>query len=417
MPGAGVAEPRRLFRPAGEAWLGGVCAGFAQQFGVSVLLVRTLFVLLAAWRLIGVAGYLSLWLLMPPERSMTATPGAAAATRTGMRTEAELQPVPGTDLGQAIPLALLGAGLTWIIQSQGWGLSMVWLAAGGSTAAGLGLVWYIADQSSTTRGDGRSGWRRLLAPLLNRWTTVLGLVLGLLLVALGVVLALTALPPVGPVGSVALAVALSLAAVALIIAPWFLRIRRALSVAREEKLLSDARADMAAHLHDSVLQTLALIQRQAGDPQEVVRLARRQERQLRTWLYGDEPTAETLRDALQQAAQAVEDDFPVRVECVTVSDTPLTPELTELVKAAREAMVNAAKHSGADLVDVYAEVGEDGVEVFVRDRGSGFDPEVIAEDRMGVRGSILDRMSRHHGVARIRSGDGRGTEVSLEMKR
>ncbi|MDN5572084.1 MAG: ATP-binding protein, partial [Propionibacteriaceae bacterium] len=180
--------------------------------------------------------------------------------------------------------------------------------------------------------------------------------------------------------------------------------------------LSDARADMAAHLHDSVLQTLALIQRQASDPREVVRLARRQERQLRQWLYGAPSTAETLRDALLEAAQIVEDDFDVSVECVTVGDVPLSPRLEQLVKAASEAMVNAAKHSGASLVDVYAEVGEDSVEVFVRDRGRGFDPELVADDRMGVRGSILDRMERHHGVARIRSDAERGTEVSLEMR-
>lgn len=175
---------------------------------------------------------------------------------------------------------------------------------------------------------------------------------------------------------------------------------------------------MAAHLHDSVLQTLALIQRQASDPRAVARLARRQERELRAWLYGEAEQAETLRAALLEAALEVEDDFPVTVECVTVGDdVPLTPALAELVKACREAMVNAAKHSGTPTVDVYAEVGEDLVEIFVRDRGRGFDPEGIADDRMGVRGSILDRMSRHHGAARIRSTPDRGTEVSLEMKR
>jgi len=212
------------------------------------------------------------------------------------------------------------------------------------------------------------------------------------------------------------AVALALGALILLAAPWVLRARAALVQAREEKLLADARADMAAHLHDSVLQTLALIQRQAGDARAVARLARRQERELREWLYGVAEQADTLRAALLEAAQEVEDDFPVTVECVTVGDTPLTPAVAELVKGAREAMVNAAKHSGAPVVDVYAEVGDASVEVFVRDRGRGFDPAAIGEDRMGVRGSIIDRMRRHHGTARIRSHPDRGTEVTLEMR-
>ncbi|MFV0453214.1 MAG: PspC domain-containing protein [Propioniciclava sp.] len=413
--GATAPEPRRLARRPDRALVGGVCAGFADQFGVSVLVVRTVFVLVGAWRLVGVLAYFCLWLAIPPLTEARAAPGSEAATRQGMRTQLEVG--EGRDLGQAVPLMLLAAGLLWTVQALGWGLPDWWLVAGLSAAVGLGLIWIIADRNPTTREAWGEGWARRFTPLLSRWSTVLGLLVGLCALALAVIASSLALPDVGPFWGLVVLGALALGALVLAVAPWLLRTRRALSAARDARLVSDARADMAAHLHDSVLQTLALIQRHAADAPEVVRLARRQERQLRTWLYGEETAAAMLRDALREAAQAVEDDFPVQVECVTVGDATLTPELSELVKAAREAMVNAAKHSGADLVDVYAEVGEDGVEVFVRDRGRGFDPDVIAEDRMGVRGSILDRMARHSGAARIRSGPGQGTEVSLEMKR
>jgi signal transduction histidine kinase len=169
-------------------------------------------------------------------------------------------------------------------------------------------------------------------------------------------------------------------------------------------------------LHDSVLQTLAMIQRQADDPKAVQQLARRQERELRNWLYGDELPEATLKAALTAAAAEVEDERGVPVELVMVGDCDTSEEIQALVRAAREAMVNAAKHSGAEKIDVYAEIDEESVEVFVRDRGHGFDVDAVAEDRMGVKGSIIDRMARHGGSATIRSA-GDGTEVRLEINR
>jgi signal transduction histidine kinase len=160
-----------------------------------------------------------------------------------------------------------------------------------------------------------------------------------------------------------------------------------------------------------------MIQRQADDPKAVQQLARRQERELRNWLYGDELPEATLKAALTAAAAEVEDERGVPVELVTVGDCDTSDAIQALVRAAREAMVNAAKHSGADKIDVYAEVDEDSVEVFVRDRGKGFDVETVAEDRMGVKGSIIDRMARHGGSATIRSEADDGTEVRLEIKR
>jgi signal transduction histidine kinase len=190
-----------------------------------------------------------------------------------------------------------------------------------------------------------------------------------------------------------------------------------LSEERAARVRSQERADMAAHLHDSVLQTLALIQKHSGDGRTVATLARAQERDLRSWLYGDEPPADTsVASALKAAAAEVEDAHGVPVEVVTVGDAPVSERLRPLVLAAREAMVNAAKHAEADKVDVYAECRGDLTEVFVRDRGRGFDEDAIPDDRHGVRNSILDRMRRHDGTAVVRTAPGQGTEVRLTMR-
>lgn len=175
---------------------------------------------------------------------------------------------------------------------------------------------------------------------------------------------------------------------------------------------------MAAHLHDSVLQTLALIQKQAGDPRAVVTLARRQERDLRGWLYGDQTgDATSFAAALRRVGVEVEDAHGVPVEVVTVGDIELDDARRAVVQAAREAAVNAAKHSEADAVDIFAEVEGHHVEVFVRDRGNGFDLGSIPEDRLGVRRSIIARMERHGGTAVIRSAPGEGTEVRLSTRK
>jgi signal transduction histidine kinase len=94
----------------------------------------------------------------------------------------------------------------------------------------------------------------------------------------------------------------------------------------------------------------------------------------------------------------------------------VTDAVRPVVLAAREAMVNAAKHSGADKVDVFAESDGRRTEVFVRDRGRGFDPDAVADDRLGVRNSIVDRMRRHGGTAAVRSAPGEGTEVRLLLE-
>ena len=172
---------------------------------------------------------------------------------------------------------------------------------------------------------------------------------------------------------------------------------------------------MAAHLHDSVLQTLALIQKNSTDATMVARLARSQERDLRSWLFESVGTDVTLAGELRAHAAIVEDTYAVVVDVVAVGDLDMTEALKPITDATREALTNAAKHAGVPRIDVYAEVSADAVDVFVRDRGAGFDPSTVADDRQGVRGSIIDRMARHGGSGEVRSTPGDGTEVRLHL--
>jgi len=204
----------------------------------------------------------------------------------------------------------------------------------------------------------------------------------------------------------------------LITGPWWLRLGRDLARERRERIRSEERAEVAAHLHDSVLQTLALIQRTADDPKAVVAMARRQERELRGWLYdGQSPATATLGTALAAAAEEVEARHGVTVEVVTVGDCPLDERLSALVAAAREALVNGAKWSGVSTISVYAEVRDGEVSVFVRDWGEGFELATVGPDHHGIRESITGRMNRHGGSALVRTAPGEGTEVQLRIGR
>ncbi|MEZ5201893.1 MAG: PspC domain-containing protein [Micropruina glycogenica] len=386
--------PRRADRRLDTAWLGGVCSGLAAHLNWPVLVLRLGFVLLSASMGIGVLVYLVLWLAMPLASEAPQAPGIEAASRSGMRTVQAGYRVPA-DLGLISAVALLGAGLLWFVQAAGWGApaAALWPALAGTF--GLMLIWWQADHIPNRSMKGLTGWRRWFAPLLAHWSRIVRILLGLLGLVTAVVLIVVALPPL-PEGSRTLIV-LGLVVVALLLAaaPWIIRVRRSLATIREEKMLADARADMAAHLHDSVLQTLALIQRQAQNPKAVAALARRQERELRSWLYGETAVdAPTVKAALVASAAEVEDAHGVDIDIGWVGDRDLDAEVRPLVQAAREAMVNAAKHAGVAKVDVYAEVDDDAMEVFVRDRGGGFVLDDIPADRMGVRGSIIERLRR-----------------------
>jgi signal transduction histidine kinase len=225
-----------------------------------------------------------------------------------------------------------------------------------------------------------------------------------------------AMRPAGEALLVALAV---LIAVALIFAPSWRRLARSLTAERTERIRSQERADVGAHLHDSVLQTLALIQQSAQDPKQVAALARRQERELRGWLAGsDSPEAgELLAAALDAAAAEVEVATGGSIEVVAVGDCPLDERGGAVVAAAREAMLNAAKFAGEAPISVYAELSGERIQVFVRDRGAGFDPEAVPPERRGVRESILGRMQRAGGSATVRALPGGGTEVEIAIDR
>ncbi len=209
-----------------------------------------------------------------------------------------------------------------------------------------------------------------------------------------------------------------LAVLAVVWGPWLVRMAQSLSFERAARIREQERAELAAHLHDSVLQTLALIQTRAGEAREVAALARRQERELRRWLFErpQEGAGESVRSALQRAAAEIEERHRVPIEVVIVGDRPLDARLEALVQAAREAMTNAAKFAGSEHVDLFAEVDADRVEVFVRDRGVGFDPAEISTDRRGIRDSIVARMERHGGHATVHSVPGEGTEVELVVE-
>ena len=287
-----------------------------------------------------------------------------------------------------------------------------------ATAGGAGVVLYLLAWLALPGDDGRA--------LIGRFTnaSVGTAVAGVLCVIGAAVLALRQLgvwfSGAASVPTVVSAVMLALLAAGLLLAPWWLRLVRAYATERAERIRNQERAELAAHLHDSVLQTLALVQRRADDPREVTQLARRQERELRAWLAGQDPTradaaTTSLAQALERAAADVEAAHRVPIEVVTVGDLPLDSRGEALVAAAREALTNAVKFAPDSPISAYLEVEEGRARVFVRDRGPGFDPENLPADRRGVRESILARMDRHGGSARVHSSPGAGTEIELAL--
>jgi signal transduction histidine kinase/phage shock protein PspC (stress-responsive transcriptional regulator) len=399
--------------------IAGVAGGVADHLGVPALTVRLAFVLLTVFNGFGLVAYLALWIFVPQARpGEQPTPaGIAAATRSGRRTAGRRR--PREDLGQFVALAALALGLLFLGQASTLGVnpSIFWPAV--FVLGGVALIWLQADSSERERAATpaepanrrRSRWR-------SGGMIVLRVLAGAALIGIGYAAFLATeggyqLAIEGLFGALVL-----LAGLAIIAGPWLLRLWRELAEERRERILSQERADVAAHLHDSVLQTLALIQKKSDDPRAVVQLARRQERDLRAWLYASTSEAdESFRAALTRVAEETEDAHGVPIEVVVVGDTMLDESLVAMLSAAREAMTNAAKHSGADRIDVYAEVEPAEVEMYVRDRGRGWDPSDIPMDRHGVRHSIIDRMERYGGNAEIRSTPGDGTEVRLRLRR
>jgi signal transduction histidine kinase/phage shock protein PspC (stress-responsive transcriptional regulator) len=394
---------RRAYRPADRRLVGGVATGLADHFGVNVIYVRAAFIVATWLNGIGVLAYLLMWRFLPlqqPEMS----PGLEAATRQGLRTSPN-RPRP-IEIIQTLAIGMVGVGVLVFIQSTGRGINGTLLGPALVAVIGLALIWRQFDDVA---------WKRWM-----RQTSGFGFAArigaGGVLIAFAGLYFITQERGWGGMIDLALALGVAVIGLALILGPWITKLLGDLTEERRARVRSEERADVAAHLHDSVLQTLALLQKNAGDQATVATLARRQERELRAWLYGnDEQPSDSLVAALRASAADVEDAHHVPVEVIAVGDAALDSDVAAVAKAAREAMINAAKHAGVDRIDVYAEADGQTVEVFVRDRGVGFDPESMADDRMGVRGSIVGRVERHGGTVTIRSKPGEGTEVAMTM--
>jgi signal transduction histidine kinase len=396
----------RLTRSRTDRVVAGVAGGLAARLGLDPVIVRIGFVVLTVAGGSGALLYLAAWLVLPkPDDQESIAQAALRDTR---------------QRSQTIGIALIAVGVLLIQRQVGLSIDtkLLWPAALGG--AGLAVIWRQADDDD--RATLRQVTSHLGLPakgteLRARRLVLLRIGVGVTLVIGGVGSFLAATHAFAALQAGVAATAGILGGIALIFGPWWWRLVQDLTEERRERIRSQERAEMARHVHDSVLQTLALIQRQADDPRSVVSLARHQERELRGWLYGGPVLAPdlSLRSAVERAAAEVEQRHGVAVDAVVVGDCPLDDRLTALVAAAREAMVNAAQWSGARSVSLYAEVEETRVSLFVRDRGKGFDPSLVPSDHRGIADSIKGRMASHGGTAEIRTAHGEGTEVELSV--
>ena len=399
-----------LRRDTEHGLVAGVCAGLATRLGIDPIILRVGF---GAASLVGGTGvvlYILAWALVPEEGEH----GTLMARLAGRRET--WFAVSGIVLLLLSVLLLFrewgiwfSDAVVWPVMLAGAGAALIWRQSAGAARAD---ALPVSERSRPDRPLDPFRALRLPTPELGPVTV------GAALVVAGGLVFLRLNHALAPARDVILAVLVVVIALALILAPWWLRLVRGLSAERAERIRSQERAEVAAHLHDSVLQTLALVQKRADDPRAVANLARRQERELRAWLDGGRPDpGDSLARSLEAAAAEVEETHGVPVDVVAVGDAPMDERAAALVAAAREALVNAAKFAGGAPVQLYAEVGEERAEVFVRDRGPGFDVAAVPADRRGVRESIVGRMDRHGGRAVVHSAPGVGTEVELVMER
>lgn len=381
---------QQVARSGSDRALLGVCGGIAAALGVGSVPVRLIFIVAAALGGAGVAVYAAAAIALPASTERRPARGDAlqTATATTLLVGAELLLIDRVGL-------LLPLGLLWPAAAILGGIGIAVRIGGGVPAPGRRPQWARPATVEVLRAGGAlaliGGAGAALVAQAGGFTSA-------------VLITVTA--------------ALAAAGVALLVGPRLARARLEAGAERAERARAEERVAVAARLHDSVLQTLALIQR-SDDAGRSQRLARQQERELRSWLYGGSATdgATTLSAALVDAAVQVEERYGVVVDLVQPSDAELDERLAELVAAAAEAMTNSGKHAGVDQVSVLARVTSDEVSIFVRDRGRGFDMVEVPDDRRGLADSIRGRMERVGGTVRIWSAEGEGTEVELTLSR
>lgn len=410
--------PRKLYRSSDGRWLGGVARGLAGHLGLPVVWVRLAFVGLFMANGLGALLYAAFWFFVPlGVGGVGGHKPPLVGTETspeGRRRLVARKP----DKGQIVALLLMViVSMVFVGSVNLTNGAKAYLLPAVLVAAGVALVWRQADNARRARWVEVGSRRRTLS--------LLRAAVGVLLVTAGVSAIFVMQGSAAHLGAVLQAALAVLVGITLLAGPYLVRMTQDLSEERLMRIRAQERAEVAAHVHDSVLHTLTLIQRNADNAGEVRRLARAQERDLRTWLYKPEGTGkdeadepDTVAEAVRRSAAEVEDNHGVPIEVVVVGDCPLDEGTGAQMQAAREAMVNAAKYGGeGGAVQVYAEVEGRTVFVSVRDRGPGFDLDSIPADRMGVRESIIGRMERNGGTARLRAVPGGGTEVELEMER
>ncbi len=390
---------RRIIRPQQGRVLVGVAAGVAQNLQVPIRIVRWVFVGLSLVGGAGILAYLLLWVMTPSGDGQALAQELASA---GQRAAGLRRPVQILIAGVGL---LLGGMALWLAQRQGIDVNVATIFPILAVAGGAVLAWSNLDAAE------RRTW--LAGHDVDSRRGVIRIGLGIVLAASGIVVLATRQQGLSVMWDVAVATVVVLVGLAIILAPWGFRFATRLRAEQASRIREKERADIAAHLHDSVLQTLALIQR-TDDPGRVTQLARSQERQLRGWLYGGvKADQDSLAAAVTAAVHEIEDLDGIPIELVVTGDCPLPAQGESLVAGLREALHNAARHARPPI-SAYVEIGPSLVEAFVRDRGDGFELSEVPADRLGVRESILGRMTRNGGSARIRRLE-TGTEVHLAL--
>ena len=396
------ATPRAV-RASADRVVAGVARGLAGHLGLPVTWVRIAFVVLALFGGVGIVLYAALWAVLP-----------LAPADGGLDEPARSR---GLDITRLLALGAVAVGLVLFLAAAGVDFASGALLPIAVAVVGAALIWQQSDD------DQRADWSASAARAARQTAAdssrarTLRLAIGITLVVLGLAGVLISRTSAGQAAQALGTAVLLVAGIGVVVFPWIYRLWKRQDAQRRALIRSEERADIAAHVHDSVLQTLTLIQRNAQDPREVTRLARAEERALRAWLYapvGD--PARVFAARLQREASEVEELYSATIEVVVVGDADIDPALAAVLAAAREAMVNAAQH-GAGAAWVFAELTDEQLELFVRDRGPGFDPAAVPADRHGLRESIIGRVERAGGSVTVSSEPGAGTEIILRMPR